>query len=85
MVAPVIAVGVDDVAGEQLVAGFADDGDGLGGHEDQYGGAGMVSTDAEVVQSAAVAQGELAELVDGVVADTEVRDGSGGCALGRAR
>ena len=45
----------------------------------------MVSTDAEVVQAAAVTQGELAELVDGVMADTEVFDGVAGWALGRAR
>ena len=36
-----------------------------------------VRADAEVVQAAGVAQGEFAELVDGVVADAEV---CGGCA-----
>ena len=74
MVGPVVAVGVDGVAGDELVAGFADDGDGGGGGQDQYGGVGLGAPDAEVVELAAVAQGEFAELVDGVVADAEVVD-----------
>jgi hypothetical protein len=37
----------------------------------------VASTDAEVVPAAAVAQGELAELVDDVVADAEVLGGLG--------
>ena len=49
MVAPVVVVGVDGVAGDEVVAGFADDGDGLGAHEDQYRGGGMAAADAEVV------------------------------------
>ena len=51
---------------------FADDRDGLGGDEDEHRGATVLAADAEVMQPAAVAQGELAELVDGVVADAEV-------------
>ncbi len=54
------------------MAGFADNGDGVGGHEDQDWSAGVGAADAEVVQAAGVAQGEFAELVDGVVADAEV-------------
>ena len=42
----------------------------------------MVSADAEVVQAAAVAQGELAELVDSVVADAEVLGAAFGGGLG---
>ena len=72
MVAPVVVVGVDVVAGDELVAGFADDGDGVDGDQDQYRGVRMGASDAEVVQAAGVAQGEFAELVDGVVADAEV-------------
>ena len=72
MVAPVVSVGVDGVAGDEVVAGFADDGDGLGGHQDQDGGGCVASADAEVVQAAAVAQGEFAAVVDGVAADAEV-------------
>ena len=80
LVAPVVFVGVDVVAAEDVVVGFADHCDGVGGDEDQYGDAGVGDADAEVVQSAAVAEGEFAELVDGVVADAEVR---GGLAVGR--
>jgi hypothetical protein len=75
LVAPVVVVGVDAVAGDEMVAGFADDGDGGGGDQDQYRGVGVGAADAEVVQLAAVAQGEFAEFVDGVVADAEVVDG----------
>ena len=49
MVAPVVVVGVDVVAAEDMVAGFADDGDGPAGHEDDNGGAGVGAADAEVV------------------------------------
>lgn len=48
------------------MAGFADDGDGGGRDEDEYGGAGVGAADAEVMQAAGVAQGEFAESVDGV-------------------
>ena len=60
------------------MVGFAHDGDGGGGHQDQDWGGGVGAADAEVVQAAAVAQGEFAELVDGVVADAEVFGGGGG-------
>ena len=36
MVAPVVAVGVDVVAAEDVVLVLADDGDGVAGHQDQY-------------------------------------------------
>lgn len=42
-----------------------------------------MAADAEVVQPAAVPQGELAELVDGVVADAEVFGGAGGRGFGQ--
>jgi hypothetical protein len=48
---------------------------GVGGNQDQYWGVGVGAADAEVVEAAGVAQGEFAELVDGVVADAEVVDG----------
>ncbi len=80
MVAPVVAVGFDAVATEDVVVGFAHDGDGGGGHQDEYGSAGVGAADAEVVQAAAVAQGEFAELVDGVVANAEVAGGGVGWA-----
>jgi hypothetical protein len=47
LVAPVVAVGVDVVAGGELVAGFADNGGG--GHEDQDWGLGVGASDAGVV------------------------------------
>ena len=75
LVAPVVFVGVDVVAAEDVVVGFADHGDGGGGDQDQHWGVGVGDADAEVVQAAAVAQGEFAELVDGVVADAEVCGG----------
>jgi hypothetical protein len=80
LVAPVVFVGVDVVAAEDVVARFADDGDGVGGDEYQYWGDADADADAdaEVVQVAAVAQGEFAELVDGVVAAAEVAAGVGG-------
>lgn len=49
MVAPVVFGGFDVVAAEDVVAGFADHGDGVGGDEDQYRGAGVGAADAEVV------------------------------------
>jgi len=64
LVAPVVFVGVDGVAAQDVVAGFADDGDDVGGCEDQDWGVGVGSADAEVVEAAGVAQGEFAELVD---------------------
>jgi hypothetical protein len=52
-VAPVVAFGVDCVAGDELVAGFADDGDGGGGDQDQCWGVGVGASDAELVQARA--------------------------------
>ena len=49
MVAPVVAVGVDVVAAEDVVLVFADDGDGVAGHEDQDWGVCVGAADAEVV------------------------------------
>ena len=49
LVAPVVAVRVDVVAGDEAVAGFADDGDNLGGYEYQDRGVGVFAADAEVV------------------------------------
>jgi hypothetical protein len=60
LVAPVVLVGVDVVAAEELVVGFADHGDGGGGDQDQHWGVGVGDADAEVVESAAVAQGAFA-------------------------
>jgi hypothetical protein len=61
LVSPVVSVGVVSGGGGVFVGGFADDGD-----QDQYRGVGVGAADAEVVQLAAVAQGEFA--VDGGLA-----------------
>ena len=55
--------------------------------QDQDGCAGVAAADADVVQAAVVAKGELAVAVDAVVADAAVPVVSGvpvGAALGRA-
>jgi hypothetical protein len=49
LVGPVVVVGVDVVAGDELVAGCADDGDGVGGDQHEYGSVGVGAADAEVV------------------------------------
>ena len=49
LVAPVVAVGSDAVAAEDAVVGFADDGDGGGGHQDEDWGVCVGAADAEVV------------------------------------
>jgi len=72
LVAPVVAVGIDVVAGDELVAGCGQDGDGGGGDEDEDFGAGMGDADPEVVQAAGMAQGEFAAGIDGVAADAVV-------------
>ena len=54
LVAPVVAVGFDVVAAKDAVAGFADDGHGGGGDQDECWGVGVGAADAEVVQAAAV-------------------------------
>ena len=46
------------------MAGFADDGDGVGCGQDEHWGVGVGDADAEVVDAPAVAQGEFAELID---------------------
>jgi hypothetical protein len=61
--------------------------DGGGGDDDQDEdfGAGVRTADAELMESAGVAQGEFAAVNDGVVADAEMGSGSmpGGPAFGR--
>jgi hypothetical protein len=52
LVAPVVAIGVDVVAAEDVVLVFADDGDGVAGHQDQYWGVCVGAADAEVVSTA---------------------------------
>lgn len=74
LVAPVVAVGVDLVAGDELVGVLSHDADGGGGDKDEDFGPGVGGADAEV-DSVGVAQGEFASVIDGVVADAEVVGG----------
>src|SRR5450631_1581763 len=76
VVAPVVVVGVDGVAGEVLAGGGVDDVDGVVVDEHQDRGVGV--GDAEVVEFPGVAQGEFAEAVDGVDADAVVGGIGGG-------
>ncbi|ORB82859.1 hypothetical protein B1987_02290 [Mycobacterium kansasii] len=74
------------MAAEDVVGGFADDGDGFAGGQDEYWGVGVGASDAEVVWAAGVAQGEFAGLVDDVVADAKVWVGLvGGAGFGSGR
>jgi hypothetical protein len=86
LVAPVVGVGVDAVAGDELVGVLGDDGDRGGGDKDKDFSAGVGNADAEVMQAAGVTQGEFAAVIDRVAADAKVFGGlmSGGQALGRA-
>lgn len=55
LIAPVAVVGVDGVAAQNVVAGFADDDDGVGSDQEEYWGLGVGAADAAVVRAAAVA------------------------------
>ena len=60
------------MAGDELVFGCGQHGDGGFGDGDEDFGAGVCDADAEVMQAPGVAQDEFAAGVDGVVADAEV-------------
>ena len=67
----VVAVGVElEVAEEGAVGGGDPDVEVF--DEDQHGSAAVAAADADVVQPAAVAEGELAVGVDGVVSNSVV-------------
>jgi hypothetical protein len=57
LVAPVVAIGVDVVAAEDVVLVFADDGDGVAGHQDQYWGVCVGAADAKAVTKKLFADG----------------------------
>jgi hypothetical protein len=52
LVAPVVAVGVDVLAGDELVAGCGQDGDGGGGDKDEDFGAGMSGQNSSILTAA---------------------------------
>ena len=68
----VVDVGVEGEVAEEFARGGVDDADVEVGDEGGDGGSGVGSADADVVESAVVAQGDAAGLVDGVVADSPV-------------
>jgi len=72
LVAPVAAGGVDVVLGEDFAGVEVDDGDGGGVGEGEDAFAGVGSADAEVVHAAGVADGDVAVVVDSVVAEPVV-------------
>ena len=71
---------------EDLAGGGVDDADVEVGDEEDDGGSGVGSSDADVVEAAVDAQGDRAGVVDAVVADSPVRivEVALGSALGRA-
>jgi hypothetical protein len=83
----VVAGGVDDQLAQQLAGGRVDDADVEVVDEQQDGGSGVGSADADVVEAAVDPQGDLAVGVDAVVPDAVVGvvvTACGGRGLGRA-
>ena len=80
----VVAGGVEGEVVEEFAGGGVDDADVEVGDEQEDGGSGVGSPDAEVVEAAVVAQGDFAGAVDAVVADAPVGVGvaAGGGGLG---
>jgi hypothetical protein len=68
----VVPTGVEDEFSDEFAGVFGDDPDVPVADEHEDGGAGPAAADADVVQSAGVAQGEFAVAVDAVFADAEV-------------
>ncbi len=68
----VVPVGVDQVFGEEFAGGPGGD-ECLGSvQEQEYSGTAVRAADAEVAEPAGVADGDRADVVDGVVADPPV-------------
>ena len=68
----VVPGGVQDEFSDEFAGVFGDDSDVAVADEHEDWGAGPVVADADVVESAGVAQGEFAVAVDAVCADAEV-------------
>ncbi len=81
----VVAGGVEGEVAEELAGGGGDDADVEVVDEHEDVGAGVGSADADVVESAVVAQGDRSGGVDAVVADAVVGSsaGAGGSGLGQ--
>jgi hypothetical protein len=81
-VALVVAGGVEGEVAEEFAGGGVDDADVEVVDEEDDGGLGVGSADADVVEAAVVAEGDGAGLVDAVVADAVVGSGFGACWAG---
>ena len=83
----VVAGGVDGEVAEEFAGGGVDDADVEVVDEDDDVGSGVGSSDADVVESAVEAEGDVAGVVDAVVADAVVGVGSRsvGCGFGSGR
>jgi hypothetical protein len=68
----VVAGGVEGEVAEDLAGGGVDDADVEVGDEEEDGGSGVGSSEADVVESAVVAEGDAAGGVDAVAADAPV-------------
>ena len=73
----VVDVGVEGEFAEEFSGGGVDDADVEVGDEHDDVGSGVGSSDADVVESCVVAQGDYAGVVDAVVADAVVGFGVG--------
>lgn len=65
----VVAGGVEGECSEEFAGGGVDDADVAVVDEEEDGGSGVGSSDADVVESAVVAEGDDAAVVDAVAAD----------------
>ena len=79
----IVAGGVEGELAEEFAGGGVDDADVEVLDEQDDVGSGVGPADADVVEAAAVAQGDVAGLADGVGADAVV--GAGGFGPGRIR
>ena len=68
----VVPGGVEDEFAEQFAGSGVDDADVGVGDEDDDAGSGVFTAQADVVETAVVAEGDAAGLVDPVVADAPV-------------
>jgi len=68
----VVGGGVEGEVAEDLAGGGVDDADVEVGDEEQDGGSGVGSSDADVVEVAVVAEGDASGFVDAVVSDAVV-------------
>src|SRR5258706_15489138 len=80
----VVLGGVEGEVAEEFAGGGVDDADVQVVHEEDDGGSGVGSSDADVVEASVYAQGDGAAVVDGVASDSAVGivEFSGGAGFG---